>query len=253
MPPLIVRVSENPEELGEALAGLVLARLEASGGNPFRLGCPAGRSLLPTYRALARRLPRELAAKLEPVLMDEYLLAGEHGALALCPAGAHYSCRGFAAREIQAPLGLTRPLRLPDPARPEAFDAELAAAGGVDLFLLASGASDGHVAMNPPGSDPDGRSRVVALAETTRADNLATFKGFASLAEVPRHGVSVGLGTIAALAREAVMVVTGAHKREAARRLLAASAFDPAWPATILHRCRGARLWLDEAAAGGVA
>jgi glucosamine-6-phosphate deaminase len=49
-----------------------------------------------------------------------------------------------------------------------------------------------------------------------------------------------------------VMVVTGAHKREAARRLLAAPGFDPAWPATILHRCRGARLWLDEAAAGGM-
>jgi glucosamine-6-phosphate deaminase len=243
-------VFKNPEELGEALAGLVLARLEASGGDPFRLGCPAGRSLLPTYRALARHLPHELAAKLELVLMDEYLLpVGGAGPLALCPAGAHYSCRGFAAREIQAPLGLTRPLRLPDPDRPEAFDAELAAAGGVDLFLLASGASDGHVAMNPPGSDPDGLSRVVALAETTRADNLATFPGFASLAEVPCDGVSVGLGTIAALAGEAVMVVTGADKREAARRLLAATDFDPAWPATILHRCRGARLWLDEAAA----
>ncbi len=90
----------------------------------------------------------------------------------------------------------------------------------------------------------------MALAETTRRDNLATFPAFASLAEVPRHGVSVGLGTIAGLSREAVMVVTGSHKREAARRLLASTGFDRAWPATILHRCRDARLWLDEAAAG---
>jgi glucosamine-6-phosphate deaminase len=131
---------------------------------------------------------------------------------------------------------------------PEALDAALLGEGGIDLFLLASGASDGHVAFSTPGSDPDGTSRIVALAEDTRRDNLATFPGFRSLDEVPTHGVWVGLGTISKLAREAVMVLTGAHKRASAERIVAAGGFDPDWPATIVHRCRGAQLWLDREA-----
>ena len=41
------------------------------------------------------------------------------------------------------------------PADPEGYEQRLADAGGIDLFLLASGAGDGHVAFNPPGADRD--------------------------------------------------------------------------------------------------
>jgi hypothetical protein len=119
---------------------------------------------------------------------------------------------------------------LPDPADPAAFDARLAAAGGVDLFLLASGASDGHVGFNPPGTAIDSGSRVVRLAETTRRDNLGTFPAFEELAAVPTHGVSVGLGTIARLSASVVMVLNGAHKQAAALRLLSEAAFTPTGP-----------------------
>jgi glucosamine-6-phosphate deaminase len=90
----------------------------------------------------------------------------------------------------------------------------------------------------------------VALSEETRQDNLSTFPQFKSLAEVPTHGVSVGLGTIARLSREAVLVMHGAGKRESARRVQAASGFDAAWPATLVHECRRGRTYLDKAAAG---
>jgi glucosamine-6-phosphate deaminase len=139
---------------------------------------------------------------------------------------------------------------LPDPDDPTAFDARLRAAGGVDFFILASGASDGHVAFNPPGTPADAPSAIVRLAETTRRDNLATFPDFRALEEVPPYGLTVGLGTIASVSHEVAMVIHGAHKQEAARRLLASTAFDPAWPATIVHRCRNAHIHLDRASAG---
>ena len=48
------------------------------------------------------------------------------------------------------------------------------------------------------------------------------------------------------------MVLHGAAKRESAARILAASGFDPGWPATFIHGCPGPRLLLDRAAASGV-
>ncbi len=80
---------------------------------------------------------------------------------------------------------------------------------------------------------------------------MATFPGFAAIAEVPRRGVSVGLGTIAGLSRAGLMILHGAHKRQAVRRLLESRDFEPAWPATILHRCRHPEIHLDAAAARG--
>ena len=222
--------------LGEALADEVLARYERSEG-AFLLGCPGGRSLRTTYAALAAR--GAALDRLAVVTMDEYLGA---------PAAAHYSVRRFAFEEIARPLGLEpEQVWLPEPAFPDAYDDRIAAAGGIDLFLLASGASDGHVAFVPPGAPRDGRTSVLAIAESTRRDNLVTFPEFGTLDEVPSHGVSVGLATIAA-ARALRLVLHGADKRSAAARLLALDDFDPSWPASIVHAHPDAEVWLDKEA-----
>jgi glucosamine-6-phosphate deaminase len=208
--PAEVRRFADAEELGRTLASEVVA------SRPRLLGCPGGRSLLTTYRALPP-LPETIL-----VLMDEYV--------PVPPSDAHWSCRGFAERELPPAADIW----LPDPDEPEAYDERIAAAGGIDLFLLASGASDGHVAMLGPGSPRDGRTAVVELAETTRRDNLATFPDFRSLDEVPRRGVSVGLATIAE-ARALRLAIHGPDKRAAADRLLSLDGFDPTWPVSIVH------------------
>jgi glucosamine-6-phosphate deaminase len=123
----------------------------------------------------------------------------------------------------------------------------IAAAGGIEVFLLASGASDGHVAFLPPGSPAGGHTAVVPLAESTRRDNLATFPRFTSLDEVPARGVSVGLATIAG-ARSLRLVLHGAGKRDSAARLLALDGFDESWPASIVHAHPDAQIWIDEEA-----
>ena len=233
-----VRVFPNPDELGRALAAEILAAYGRTDGS-FLLGCPGGRSLLTPSRALAARAPD--LSRLVAVLMDEYAGA---------TADDHFSCRRLAAEELAGPLGLHEDqIWLPDESDPAAYDERIAAAGGIDLFLLASGASDGHVALIPPGAPRDGHTSLVELAESTRRDNLATFPGFTALAEVPRRGVSVGLGTIAA-ARALRLVLHGAHKRAATERLLELDRFDPGWPASIVHEHDDAEIWLDEAAAG---
>jgi glucosamine-6-phosphate deaminase len=239
--PAEVRVFADADELGERLAAEILAAYGRSGDRAFLLGCPGGRSLRSTYRALAARRPR--LDRLVVVMMDEYVVDGE-----AAPAEAHYSCRRFARDVLAAPLGLAgERVWLPDSADPAAYDERIAAAGGIDLFLLASGASDGHVAFLPPGSPRGGRTNVVKLAESTRRDNVSTFPEFESVEDVPRHGVSVGLATIAD-ARCARLVLHGAGKRHAAEQVLARDRFDPAWPASIVHDCTAAEIWLDREA-----
>jgi glucosamine-6-phosphate deaminase len=209
-----------------------------------------------TYRALAKRFAQQPVngARLHLVMMDEYI-AQEGDTWRACPPDAHYSCTRFGEVEIRTPLntGLAVPiprdhLHVPDAAEPARYEALLESLGGVDVFILASGASDGHVAFNPPGTLLETGTRRVALAETTRRDNMHTFPDFRSLDEVPRYGVSVGPATIARHSRSALMILIGADKGEALRRILATPAYEPMWPSTVVHACRNAEILADRTA-----
>lgn len=259
-----LRVLPSPDAIGEDLAERLLHHIEQArlAGRRCLLGCPTGRTPRPIYGAMARRIAaaEQDLGHLVLVMMDEYLVPNADGALALAPADRPWSCRHFARAELVEPWNAALPparrLRdasvwFPDPRDPAAYDARIADAGGIDVFLLASGARDGHVAFNPPGSPRDSRTRVVPLADDTRRDNLETFPSFGTLEAVPRHGVSVGIATIAS-AREAVLVVWGTGKRQTLARVLAATRYEPDWPATVIHACAAREIVSDAAALGDI-
>lgn len=256
------RVFADGAALGEALASEIATRAEPAlrGGRPFLLGCPGGRTATTTYDALGRELAqRDLDLRgFVIAMMDDYVVPDGDSWRAV-PADVHYSCRRFAHEEIQAILNAgVAPTRqipdenvwLPDPADPAAYDQRLAQAGGIDFFILASGAGDGHVAFNPPGSEVTSGTRIVELAQQTRIDNLATFPEFTGIDDVPRHGVTVGIATIATQSKAAAMVVIGTGKQLAYRRLTDGSGYDPAWPATVYRVIGDTALYADEAATG---
>lgn len=265
MSPAPVRVLADAGAIGDDLARRILARIDEAradgaraGSRRFLLGCPTGRTPKPIFGAMVRllaRSPRDLS-HVVLVMMDEYLVPDAAGALQWASESAPWSCHWFARHEIaervNAPLPPEQRLRedaawFPDPRDPAAYERRITDAGGIDFFLLASGASDGHVAFNPPGSSRDSRTRVIPLSEETRRDNLQTFPSFGTLETVPHHGVSVGVATITA-SREAVMVAIGAGKRETVSRMRAAERYDPSWPATLIHECRNAEIVCDMAA-----
>jgi glucosamine-6-phosphate deaminase len=258
-----LRTFRSPDALGDELAARLLHRIEQAraSGKRFLLGCPTGRTPRPILAATARRLAetRLDISRLVLVMMDEYLVPGAGGlehAAAHMPWSCHHFARVEIADRLNEGLPATRRIRdesiwFPDPRDPAEYEARIAAAGGIDFFVLASGASDGHVAFNPPGSPRGSRTRVIPLSEETRRDNLLTFPAFGTLEAVPRHGISVGIDTIAS-AREAVMVVWGAGKRLTLARMRRAERYDPEWPATVIHECAGREILADaEAAAGG--
>jgi glucosamine-6-phosphate deaminase len=98
-----VRRFADADELGQALAREIVEL------RPGLLGCPGGRSLMTTYRALGESKADLSGTTI--VMMDEYV--------PVPPPTAHYSCRGFALREIAGPLGIPdERVWLPDPDDP---------------------------------------------------------------------------------------------------------------------------------------
>jgi len=247
-------ILDNPEEIGDFVAKEIADEIEQASkeGREFILGCPGGRSPRVVFQALAQEI-RKRGIPLNHVsiaMMDEYAVENQGNFTNVDPT-VHYSCTRFAELEIGEPLNIAagvghelKSIRVPDARCPEEYESWLRKVG-IDFFILASGASDGHIAFNPPGSARDSVTRVVEVALTTRIDNLGTFPEFKTIEDVPRFGVTVGIDTIAALSKKVVMVIHGIHKREAVIELLKRSKYDPTWPASIFFECANRELVID--------
>ncbi len=123
------------------------------------------------------------------------------------------------------------------------YEADIRAAGGIDLQILGIGAN-GHIGFNEPTSSFASRTRIKTLAQRTVADNARFFE---SERDVPTHCLTQGLGTIME-AKHLVLVAQGEQKADA----VAAAVEGPVssmWPASILQHHPRATIIIDEAAA----
>jgi glucosamine-6-phosphate deaminase len=220
----------------DTLEALVRARPAAV------LGLATGSSPVATYAELVARHRAGTGPSYDEVtafLLDEYVGL---------PPGHPQSYRATIARELTDDLGLPADrVQGPDPTdvptAGAAYEAELAAAGGVDLQVLGIG-GDGHLAFNEPGSSLSSTTRLKTLAAETRRDNA---RFFASIDEVPRHVLTQGLGTILR-ARHLLLIATGSGKAEA----VAAAVEGPltaSCPASVLQLHPHATVLLDPDAA----
>lgn len=248
-------IFSSDAELGTATAREIFADIQRAGelGKDYVLGCPGGRSPRSTYRALATLVSdsQQDLTHLYIAMMDEYVVQSANQEFHNVDERLHFSCRGFAFREIRdllnKGLGASQQIPLnhvlvPEANNPAEYEEHLRMLG-IDCFLLASGATDGHVAFNGRGTDRQALTRVIRLAEETRRDNMGTFPDFNSLSEVPAFGVTVGPETIAAVSRKTLMLLQGSHKREAFRRITAAENYSADWPATIITECAAPRIF----------
>lgn len=247
-------VLDSPEEIGVYVAKKIADEIVRAfkENREFVLGCPGGRSPQVVYQALAQEVGKR-GIPLNHVsiaMMDEYARESR-GEFTNVDPTAHYSCTRFAELEIGKPLNDAagaghelKSIRVPDARHPKEYEAWLGEVG-IDYFILASGASDGHIAFNPPGSPRESITRVVEIALTTRIDNLGTFPEFKSVEDVPKYGVTVGIETIASLSKKVTMVIHGKHKKEAVIELLKRLKYDSTWPASIFHECANRELVID--------
>jgi glucosamine-6-phosphate deaminase len=209
------------------------------------LGLATGSSPLPVYDELADRHAGGLDfSQASGFALDEYVGL---------PAGHPESYREVIRREFTNRVNIVpENVHGPDgtagdiPAACQAYEEAIAAAGGVDLQLLGVG-TDGHLAFNEPGSSFASRTRIKSLIEQTRRDNARFFN---SLAEVPHHVLTQGLGTIME-ARHVILLATGAQKAQAVRDFVEGPV-SAICPASVLQFHPHATVLLDEAAASAL-
>lgn len=243
--PGVLQVEPDAAAVAERVADTLLRALQRGSC----LGLATGRTMVPVYGALRRRLvdlpsPERgaLLAGWRSFNLDEYVGLG--------PADAGSFAR-FMAEQLGEPLGLpAAALRLPDglaadpPAEARRYGEALRRAGGIDLQLLGLG-NNGHVGFNEPPCPADAPCRSLALSQATRQQNAAAFGG--DPAAVPAQAITLGTADIRA-ARRLLLVVTGAAKAEVLRRCL----LEPpsaALPASWLQGHPGLRIVVDAAAA----
>lgn len=210
------------------------------------LGLATGSTPLGLYRDLIRRHRDEKLAfaRVTTFNLDEYIgLPADH------PQSYHSFMRENLFRHVDLDPARTH---LPDGNAAEiaaecaAYEAAIRSAGGIDLQILGIG-HDGHIGFNEPSSSLRSRTRIKTLTEQTVRANARFFGG---ADKVPRHAITVGVGTIFE-ARCCLLLATGTEKAAA----VAAAVEGPLTamcPASALQFHESCTLIVDEAAAVGL-
>jgi glucosamine-6-phosphate deaminase len=210
------------------------------------LGLATGSSPLPVYDELADRHGRGGLdfSRASGFALDEYVgLPADHPESYREVIRREFTNRvNIAPENVHGPDGTAGDIL----AACRAYEEAITAAGGIDLQLLGVG-TDGHIGFNEPGSSFASRTRIKSLIEQTRRDNARFFN---TLAEVPHHVLTQGLGTIMD-ARHVILVATGAQKAQAVRDFVEGPV-SAICPASVLQFHPHATVLLDEAAASAL-
>ena len=246
----------SEDELARYLSLLILKKIKVR--KKFVLGCPGGRSLKKTYYYLGI-FSTKLKVSLENliiVMMDEYVIK-KRGQFHLVNPKSHFSCVRFSKQVIKKLLNYKKNnksklkeknILFPDIKATNNYDHQIKKLGGIDIFLLASGASDGHVAFNNIYSKLNQGTHIAKLSKKTREDNMKTFPQFKKLSEVPKYGLTVGLKTIYSLSKQGILVLAGKQKRRAYQKINSLKKFDREWPASIIYKCKKNSIYVDKKA-----
>ncbi len=207
-------IQPDYENVSEWAARYVASRINAfkpTADRPFVLGCPTGSSPLGMYKKLIE-LNRAGKVSFEHVVtfnMDEYCgLPEEH------PESYHsfmwnnfFSHINIKPENVNILNGNAADLE----AECAQYEARIAAAGGIELFMGGVG-PDGHIAFNEPGSSLTSLTRQKTLTRDTIIANSRFFDG--DVNKVPKTALTVGVGTVMA-ARSVMILVNGHNKARA--------------------------------------
>jgi glucosamine-6-phosphate deaminase len=207
------------------------------------LGLATGSTPLGLYYLLGSMFERGEAdfSRITTFNLDEYvgLPAGHTHSYASYMRENLFSKINVPDENIHIPDGMARDI----PKSCEAYEKKIKKAGGIDLQLLGLG-SDGHIGFNEPSSSLTSRTRLKTLTEQTINDNA---RFFAENEEVPRHVITMGIGTIMG-ARRCMVLAAGEHKARAVAAMVEGAVTAEA-PSSILQMHPACTLIIDEPAA----
>lgn len=235
-----IHVYQTPELAAEAAATLIASQIISKPNTV--LGLPTGSTPVLTYHALARMNKAGIVdfSNVTTFNLDEYVgLNGDHP----------QSYRRFMNENLFDHVNIDKarthvPSGIGDVEQNALdYEADIAAAGGVDLQFMGIG-RNGHIGFNEPADAYPDRTSIIELTESTIDANKRFFD---SADEVPRKAISMGVGTIMR-ARKTVLIATGADKAQAVCDLVKGPV-SPRLPASALRMHADAIIILDAAAA----
>lgn len=174
----------------------------ATGGTPTR-----------TYELLAASFAahRSQVSRLRVIKLDEW------GGL---PEGDEGTCEAYLRRHLLDPLGVTpdrytgfRPGAADPAAECDAVATALDVRGPIDVAVLGLGVN-GHLGFNEPAPALQAHPHVAQLSEASLDHPMVRHAR-----DSVRYGMTLGIGDILH-ARSVLLLVNGAHKRDALRRLI---------------------------------
>ncbi len=238
-------IIQDNAEAGCLLGARIIARLVREKPKAV-LGLATGRTPLRLYQELIR-LHRTEGLDFSGITtfnLDEYVGL---------PAGHPQSYRYFMEENFFRHINLD-PARthVPDGAAADlhkecrSYEERIAAAGGIDLQLLGLG-RNGHIGFNEPTGSLRSRTWIKILSEQTLRDNSAVFGDFATM---PRHAITMGVGTILD-ARRVLLLSFGPAKVRATVDLIEGP-LAAICPASALQLHPRATVILDVASSGGL-
>jgi len=202
------------QDKADEFAARVIARSIRE--NPFLvLGLATGRTMQPVYEHLVRFHREEGLdfSRVRTFNLDEYVgIPPDH------PQSYRTFMNEHLFHHVNIPMENTHVLNgmAEDiPAECKAFERKIRECGGIDLQLLGIGVS-GHIGFNEPASSLASRTRIKTLTRATIRQNAVFFGGEEN---VPRHVLTMGVGTIME-ARRCLVVVTGEEKAAVVARAI---------------------------------
>jgi glucosamine-6-phosphate deaminase len=235
-------ILKKTQEEASRLGARIIAQVVKNRPHPI-IGFATGGSPLLLYRELIR-MHHQDGLSLKTVTgfnLDEYA-----GIPANHPASFSTYMDENLFRHVDV---LPENIHIPDGNAPDvsascaAYEQKIQATGGIALQILGIG-EDGHLAFNEPSSSLASRTRIKTLTRVTRRANAEPFGGEE---KVPRHVITMGLGSIMD-AEMCLLLAFGARKAEAVKNMVEGPV-SAMCPASILQCHERVVILLDEPAA----
>ena len=237
---MLVIIKKDYDAVSQEAAKLVSDRLRKQPS--LVLGLATGSTVLGLYRELIRMHADASLdfSKVTTFNLDEYVgLPADH------PQSYHrfmhdnlFSHVNVDPRFVNIPDGMAAEVE----AHCDWYEKEIQRVGGIDLQVLGIGAN-GHIAFNEPGSSLGSRTRVKTLSSATRESNARFFH---SIDEVPRHAITMGIGTI--MESREVLVIASGEQKAAAIQAAVEGPLTAVTPASMIQMHRKAFVIADRAA-----
>ena len=239
-------IQESYGKMSQWAAAHIVKRInefQPTADRPFVLGLPTGSTPVGTYKELIHlyKIGKLSFRNVVTFNMDEYIgLPEDH------PESYHsFMWSNFFSHIDIKPENVN--ILDGNAADPEAecaaYEAKIAACGGIDLFMGGIG-PDGHIAFNEPGSSLNSRTRVKSLTTDTIIANSRFFGGNIDL--VPKRALTVGVGTI--MDAKEVMILANGHNKARALCHAVEGSVNHMWTISVLQMHPRGIIVCDDAA-----